>query len=365
MDLGHPLVYLLVLCLLFFFPLVLLLPAVLRFSVRVPLSLRYFLGGAVWLAAYLVARIRSVGNTEGWILFGMFLFSPLWFSIGARRSLREVGSHRAKLLRWVNVVGFGLSVGLIAWLLLNCAWWRLYFLLIPLTTAAVMVLAFSRVVLWQPPTKSRWAGFLPGYPAILLMPAVLVVWAVLCTDGQSGYESGAEWYGWGFPLPFYGVLGGPDGYYDGLRFRLTPYLVDLLLAVVVAWVLAMAADPLVPRLVRPRRWWREVRSMRFRWSRLLPGYPAALVVPAVLALWATFCMLIRHGSDGLYGWGFPLRFFGWFPDRIDYGFRIAPFQFDLVLALVTGYILAMTLDRLLFPAIRGARRKKLRKGEAG
>ena len=255
-------------CLIVLYVVFLSLPAGIYTYIKAPLSLRYSMSGVVGAAAmalWMFSRLWGADEIPDWevrVLVGMGLFSPLWFSIGARRSLREEGSHRAKALRWLNVAGFGVSVGLIAVHLMGYAWLTLYEFLIPQTAAAVVVLAFSRVVLWQPRTRFRWAGFLPGYPAILLIPAVPVVWAMICAVPWLSYEP--ELPCWlvevgmtsprvprlGLPLPFYGVWWGPDfPYYE---FRLIPYLVDLLLAVVVAWVLALAVDRLVLRWVRPR-----------------------------------------------------------------------------------------------------------------
>lgn len=368
-------------CLIVLYVLFLSLPEAIYISISALHSLRYFMSGAVGAAAlaHLVFDLwrgaDEIFYWEGRVLIGMCLLSPLWFSIGARRSLREVGSHRAKVLRWVNVVGFAISVGLIVNLLVYFAWLVSHVALIPLITAAVVVLAFSRVVIWQPPTRSRWAGWLPGYPAILLMLAVLIVWAMICTvywESSISESPGAEWgfakYGmprWGLPLPFYGIWRGPDGIYVG--FRLAAYLVDLLIAVVVAWVLAMAVDRRLLQWVRPRRWWREVRSMSFRWPRHLPKFPAVLLVPAVLALWAGLCSVYRDGPsswDG--GWGVPLRFDGWWPGMSSPppAFRVTPFLIDLTLALAAAYLIAMAVDRLLFPAIGSTPRKKLRQGDA-
>ena len=240
MDLGHPLEHLLILCLLFFFPLVLLLPAVLRFSVRVPLSLRYFLGGAVWLAAYLVARIRSVGNTEGWILFGMFLFSPLWFSIGARQSQRELQGHKAKALRWLNVAGFAASIGHFLPSVSHLLRWQDYRGFIELASALVVVLALSRVILWQPPTRLPWAGVLPRFPAILSALVVLGTWAAFSAVSRGDsipHERG---------LPFVFVI-------DVIGFMVGPFLIDLALVLAVAYIVAMVVDRLVLRWARARR----------------------------------------------------------------------------------------------------------------
>ncbi|MCZ6688501.1 MAG: hypothetical protein O7H41_02740 [Planctomycetota bacterium] len=368
-------------CLIVLYVLFLALPEAIYISITALHSLRYFMSGAVGAAAlaHLVFDLwrgaDEIYHWEGRVLIGMCLLSPLWFSIGARPSLREVGSHRAKVLRWVNLVGFAISVGLMIHLLVYSAWHWSPGVPISLTTAAVVVLAFSRVVHWQSPTRSRWVGWLPGYPAILLMPAVLVVWALLCTYFRNTWESGPErgpWLiGWGFPLLFYGSSWEPVGGLSGFGFRLIPYLVDLLLAVAVSWVLAWGTDRPVQiwavLSLRFRRVLRWILSIRFRWTRYLPRFPAVLLVPVVLVLWAGLCSVYRGGPsswDG--GWGVPLRFDGWWPGMSSPppAFRVTPFLIDLTLALAAAYLMAMAVDRLLFPAIGSTPRRKLRQGDA-
>ncbi|MCZ6691123.1 MAG: hypothetical protein O7H41_16165 [Planctomycetota bacterium] len=382
-------------CLIVLFAVFISLPQAIYIRLKAPLSLRYVMSGVIGTAAQAlvvfghwrgadVTVIRglivfAIDYREWSVLLGMGLLSPLWFSIGARRSLREVGSHRAKVLRWVNVVGFALSVGLIVMLLMRYALKgyysprypsAYYSYLLPLTTAAVLVLAFSRLVLWQPPTRSRWAGFLPRYPAILLMPAVLVVWVVLCTYTRGTYnlwpktELASGWVGKGFPLPFYAMWWGPGHVYAG--FRLTPYLVDLLLAVVVAWVLAWGTDRPVQKWavlsLRFRRVLRWMPSIRFRWPKFLPRFPAILLMFAILWLWVTLCTIPRKDSERYQysdysagavqgvGKGFPFIFVGskLVPGSVyrDYGFMPVEFLIDLIIALAAAYLLAMGVERL-------------------
>ena len=38
--------------------------------------------------------------------------------------------------------------------------------------------------------RSRWTRFLPGFPAVLLMPAFLALWAVLCFVPKEGWTRG-------------------------------------------------------------------------------------------------------------------------------------------------------------------------------
>ncbi|MCZ6688249.1 MAG: hypothetical protein O7H41_01395 [Planctomycetota bacterium] len=386
-------------CLIVLFVVFLSLPQAVYIRLKAPLSLRYVMSGVIGTAAQALVvfghwrgadptAIRglivwAIDYRESSVLLGMGLLSPLWFSIGARRSLGEVGSHRAKVLRWVNVVGFALSVGLIAGLLVIYAGLATYGAPIPITTAAVVVLAFSRVILWQPPTRSRWAGFLPRYPAILLMPAVLVVWAVLCTYFRGTYYLGPRtklasgWIGHGFPLPFYAMWWGPDPVYTG--FRLTPYLVDLLLAVVVGWVLAWGTDRPVQkwavlslRFRRVLRWMLSIRfrwlSIRFRWPKFLPRFPAILLMFAILWLWVTLCTIPQKDSGShLYSdysggavqgvvKGFPFIFIGSkiVPGSVyrDYGFMPVEFLIDLIIALATAYLLAMGVERLCHRSLK-------------
>jgi hypothetical protein len=106
------------------------------------------------------------------------------------------------------------------------------------------------------------------------------------------------------------------------------------------------------------------RTMRSRWTRFLPGFPAVLLVPAVLLLWLSLWLFMEDRD--LLGWqfhgfGFPLPFEGWWPrigGRTVRGFHVAPFVFDLSLALATAWLLPLALDRFVFRPIRAARQKK-------
>ena len=107
---------------------------------------------------------------------------------------------------------------------------------------------------------------------------------------------------------------------------------------------------------------------RFRWTRLLPGHPAVLLVPATVAVWAGFCSLRWYGPHHWdewkwNGWGVPLPFYGfwWSPDHYD-GFRLAPFLFDLVLALAVAWLFALAVDWLVLRRVR-ARRGGIRSPE--
>ncbi len=234
-----------------FFLLLLPLPAVLRTSGRVPLSLRYFLGGVIGLAAQ--ATVWFAGPWEQtwelYVLLVMFHLSPIWFSIGARRSLEELEGRRAKVLRWLNVVGFAGWVGFtfMVGTIPSILTYPAYHFAIPVVIPVVVGLGFSRVVLSWPPTRFRWVRFLPGHRAILLAPVALVTWAMLCYVLGLGYGG----LGWGFPLVYLNLEMGRVCV--DFSFRVVPFLVDLLLALVAAWVIAMAVDRLVFPWVRARQ----------------------------------------------------------------------------------------------------------------
>ena len=104
--------------------------------------------------------------------------------------------------------------------------------------------------------------------------------------------------------------------------------------------------------------------MRFRLPRLLPGFPAMLLVPAVLAVWAILNWT-PQGNWGTYCQGFPYHFSEWDHSRGYLENDTYAFRRNLLIALATGYVVAMAVDRLVFPAIRGASRRKLGRGEAG
>ena len=127
--------------------------------------------------------------------------------------------------------------------------------------------------------------------------------------------------------------------------------------------------------------WPRFRWLRFRWRRFLPGYPAILLVPAILGLWVGLTWANKdysfqtrpHVRNPSYG--IPLSFMGHRDDqwckahsrrhKQVYGFWIDRFLIDLAIALASAYIVGMAADRLLFPAIRAARRRKRGAGEAG
>ncbi|MCZ6688626.1 MAG: hypothetical protein O7H41_03385 [Planctomycetota bacterium] len=75
--------------------------------------------------------------------------------------------------------------------------------------------------------------------------------------------------------------------------------------------------------------------MRLRWPKILPRFPAILLMPIVLAIWA----LLTVHSQGQGG-------MGWF-------------------ALTVAWALAMAVERLVFPLARRLHGKKPEQGEAG
>ena len=108
--------------------------------------------------------------------------------------------------------------------------------------------------------------------------------------------------------------------------------------------------------------------MSIRWAKYLPRFPAALLCPAILGLWAAFCTVHRvHPLLGhrYYGSGvpetergIPFAFLGVWrenqPDQWSYyvGFQRAPFLMDLAIALAVAWAFAMVVDRTVFPWLR-------------
>ena len=127
-------------------------------------------------------------------------------------------------------------------------------------------------------------------------------------------------------------------------------------------------------------------SMRARWTRWLPGFPAVLLIPAIVVGWA----LLLWVPEGYALWeleepwsshrGFPVAFERifrgqatrydppsglvrriWFSTMSD--FRISYFLIDLAIALAVAYLLALAVDRRLFPLVRRLYRKNPEPGE--
>ena len=121
--------------------------------------------------------------------------------------------------------------------------------------------------------------------------------------------------------------------------------------------------------------------MSIRWPRFLPRLPALLLIPAVVFAWAALLWGPESSRQG-YERGFPLVFenyraergFFWqegttifiTPVHSDWSeFQLSHFIFDLVIALVVAYVLAMAVERLVFPLIRRLHTKKPEQGEPG
>ena len=133
--------------------------------------------------------------------------------------------------------------------------------------------------------------------------------------------------------------------------------------------------------------------MTFRLRKYLPGWPAFLLVPAVLGLWVV--LFIPHtetdwSSLGIPGrrlsslqnaelesrykpQGFPFTFSAGWEAQITSrqavyrwtGFQMTWFLLDLIIALTVAYLFAMAIERLLFPLARRLHRKKPEQGEPG
>ena len=112
--------------------------------------------------------------------------------------------------------------------------------------------------------------------------------------------------------------------------------------------------------------------MRLSWRRDFPGWPAILLIPAVLGAWAWVCAMpltdlgAASGAEWHRGGGVPYEF--WRPKLIQisprvwrppargedsgYRFKPVPFIADLAIALALAYGLAMVMDRGVFPWLR-------------
>jgi len=106
--------------------------------------------------------------------------------------------------------------------------------------------------------------------------------------------------------------------------------------------------------------------MRVRWTKLLPGYPAVLLVPGVLGLWA-WLNLFRIGDWIESSWGFPLTYLRrTFEDSgtYCYEFQVTGFLFDLFLGLAGAFLIALGVERLVLVRIRAAVMRKRGPGES-
>ncbi|MCZ6691547.1 MAG: hypothetical protein O7H41_18310 [Planctomycetota bacterium] len=232
--------------------------------------------------------------------------------------------------------------------------------------------------------RLRWPKYLPRFPAVLLVPAVLGGWILQCfvpwelTGGDIGFprvfmleewqDSISEW---------------------GYEFYIGPFLLDLTLALAAAYSIAMVVE--LSGRIRTRVALTErpglsehsaaKRDAAFRWSKVLPGFSAVLVMPLVLGLWARLC--VTHSE---YDWssfvghnlywpeyvqgepwnnprGYPFRYSGsWEPmEGGGYfwpGLQVHWFLLDLIIALAVAYVVAMAVDRLVLPLIRRQSTKK-------
>ena len=111
--------------------------------------------------------------------------------------------------------------------------------------------------------------------------------------------------------------------------------------------------------------------MRLRWRWFFPGFPASLLALAVLAAWAILCWTPRgylaDSAIQLYPRGFPIMYTAHVRE-LDARWSEAcplPCLVNLALALAAAWTLAMAVDRLVFPAIRAARRRNRGTGAAG
>ena len=219
-----------------------------------PLSLRYALGGVLGLAAWATLRFGEYWweHLDTWILLWMHTLSPLWFSTGIRRSLKDFKGHKAIALRWLNVAGFTVSVGLILMRLGTLLMYRGHSQFVPLLLPAIAALGFSIAVLSWPTTNFPWARLLPGYPAVILMPWILNLWAGLWFSQRESYsmESGWEWWA-GFPFGFSGFWDTPENTYTFWHdFEVPRFLLDFVIGLSVAWLGAFGAEWLVVRRLR-------------------------------------------------------------------------------------------------------------------
>ena len=125
-------------------------------------------------------------------------------------------------------------------------------------------------------------------------------------------------------------------------------------------------------------------SMKLRWPRILPRLPALLLIPALVPAWASLMWGPESSLQG-YERGYPLvfetyrtkvrsSFSYWklgttmffspvYSDRSD--FRLPHFLVDLAFALAAAYVIAMAVERLVFPLVRRPYRKRREQGEPG
>ena len=121
----------------------------------------------------------------------------------------------------------------------------------------LLTLRLSKKGLDYPTTPHLWSRYLPGFPAVLLVPVILLVWVGLCSvpGRETDYLRSAGFMSYGFPYPIrsylYDVAGGRPVALT--NFSIPVFLIDLFLALAAAYFVAMVVDRLVLRWVRSRR----------------------------------------------------------------------------------------------------------------
>ena len=93
--------------------------------------------------------------------------------------------------------------------------------------------------------RLRWPKYLPRFPAILLVPAVLVAWAGACYFPHVDLESSY----FGFPKPFYWHLQRADL----SDFDVGPLVIDLTFAMATAYLVAFGVERFVFPAIRARQ----------------------------------------------------------------------------------------------------------------
>ena len=101
----------------------------------------------------------------------------------------------------------------------------------------------------------RWPKFLPGWPAVLLMPVVMAAWAIPCYVPKGWWSVGGRLYQEtrGFPLAFktfYFEMPAGGNPIVGLTYQLHLLVIDIALGVIAAYGIAMILDRLIFPLLR-------------------------------------------------------------------------------------------------------------------
>jgi hypothetical protein len=187
---------------------------------------------------------------------------------------------------------------------------------------------------------------------VLLVPVVLAVWVLECSvPVKSEPLVGWMWEGHGFPVIFmeYSQASGRRYFLPGA------FIGDLALALTASYIVALGVDLLVVRRLRVLRLkMHRLVSGKLRWTLLHPGFPAALLIPAVLITW-----VLRYWVPTGFEVGFPLTFRRWDYWAMTWGpLEVPEFVFDLVFALAVGYVVALAANLLLLRPIRRAQTKK-------